>query len=262
MSALQFRIRMFKKYRGLIRELVSRDLKLKYRRSFLGYLWSILNPLLVMIVMTVVFSSMFSRNIENYPVYLLIGRMTYEFMTTSTNQAMHSVTGNAALLKKTYIPKYIFTVSKVTSALVDYMFSLGALIIVMIFTRTQFHLTMFMIPVIMLELYVFCLGIGFLLAELHVYFRDIQYIYKAITTAWMYLTPIFYPIEALPAGLRLIIKNGNAMYYYVTQFRQVVLDGTLPPLSMFAGGWIFAIVLLVIGVGVFQKHKDNFILYI
>ena len=118
MSTLKFRIRMFIKYKGLIRELVSRDLKLKYRRSFLGYLWSILNPLLVMIVMTVVFSAMFSRNIENYPVYLLIGRMTFDFMTTSTNQAMNSVTGNAALLKKTYIPKYIFTVAKVTSALV------------------------------------------------------------------------------------------------------------------------------------------------
>lgn len=224
MSTLKFRIRMFIKYKGLIRELVSRDLKLKYRRSFLGYLWSILNPLLVMIVMTVVFSAMFSRNIENYPVYLLIGRMTFDFMTTSTDQAMNSVTGNAALLKKTYIPKYIFTVAKVTSALVNYAFSLGALIIVMIFTRTPFHLSMLLIPILMIQLYIFCLGVGFLLAELNVYFRDIQYIYKAITTAWMYLTPIFYPIDILPAGLRLMIENGNAMYYYIMQFRIIVLE--------------------------------------
>lgn len=262
MSTLKFRIRMFIKYKGLIRELVSRDLKLKYRRSFLGYLWSILNPLLVMIVMTVVFSAMFSRNIENYPVYLLIGRMTFDFMTTSTNQAMNSVTGNAALLKKTYIPKYIFTVAKVTSALVDYAFSLGALIIVMIFTRTPFHLSMLLIPILMIQLYVFCLGVGFLLAELNVYFRDIQYIYKAITTAWMYLTPIFYPIDILPAGLRLMIENGNAMYYYIMQFRIIVLEGVLPSAKLFVGGWVFALAMFAIGLSVFQKHKDNFILYI
>ena len=94
---MKFRIRMFQQYRGLIEELVARDLKLKYRRSFLGYVWSILNPLLVMIVMTIVFSAMFKRNIENYPVYLLTGRMTFDFFTTSTNAAMNSVTGNAAM---------------------------------------------------------------------------------------------------------------------------------------------------------------------
>ena len=124
---MKFRIRMFQQYRGLIEELVTRDLKLKYRRSFLGYVWSVLNPLLVMTVMTVVFSAMFKQNIENYPVYLLTGRMTFEFFTASTNAAMNSVTGNAALMKKTYIPKYIFTVSKVTSSLVDYVFSLSGM---------------------------------------------------------------------------------------------------------------------------------------
>ena len=175
---------------------------------------------------------------------------------------MNSVTGNAALLKKTYIPKYIFTVAKVTSALVDYAFSLGALIIVMIFTRTPFHLSMLLIPILMIQLYIFCLGVGFLLAELNVYFRDIQYIYKAITTAWMYLTPIFYPIDILPAGLRLMIENGNAMYYYIMQFRIIVLEGVLPSAKLFVGGWVFALAMFAIGLSVFQKHKDNFILYI
>ena len=109
------RINVFMKYKDLLIQLVSRDIKLKYRRSFLGYLWSVLNPLFVMIIMTIVFSTMFSRNIENFPVYLFTGKMLFDFMSTSTNQAMTSVTGNAALLKKTYVPKYIFTLSKVTS---------------------------------------------------------------------------------------------------------------------------------------------------
>ncbi len=262
MNTFRYRIRTFFQYKDLIKELVSRDIKLKYRRSFLGYIWSVLNPLLIMIVMTVVFSAMFKRNIENYPVYLLIGRMTYDFLTTSTNGAMRSVTGNAALLKKTYIPKYIFTLSKVTSCMVDFVFSLGALFIVMIATRASFHPHMLLLPVIILQLYIFCCGLGFLLAELNVFFRDIQYIYRAITTAWMYLTPIFYPMEQLPADLQTLIKVFNPMYYYVAQFRDVTLNGQMPGPRIFWGGWIIAFLMLFIGVGIFQKHKDKFILYI
>lgn len=112
-------------YRDLLKQLVIRDIKLKYRRSFLGYLWSVLNPLLIMLVMTIVFSTMFSRNIENFPVYLFTGQVLFNFMNNSTHQAIFSITGNSELLKKTYVPKYIFTVSKVTSGLVDFFFSLG-----------------------------------------------------------------------------------------------------------------------------------------
>jgi len=262
MKSMQFRIKMFQQYKGLIVELVSRDLKLKYRRSFLGYLWSILNPLLVMIVMTVVFSAMFRRNIENFPVYLLAGRMTFDFFLTSTNAAMNSVTGNAALMKKTYIPKYIFTVSKVTSSLIDFVFSLGALFIVIIATGAGFHWTMLGLPLVFIQVYLFCLGLGFWLAELNVFFRDIRYIYSAVTTAWMYLTCLFYPIEALPSSLALAIKLFNPMYYYVAQMRDLVLYGRWPGPRVFWGGWFFGIAMMIIGMYAFQKNKDRFILYI
>lgn len=262
MSKFQNRMKTLIQYKDLIGELVSRDLKLKYRRSILGYVWSILNPLLIMIVMTVVFSAMFQRNIENYPVYLLIGRMSFEFLTTSTNGAMKSVTGNASLLKKTYVPKYIFTVAKVTSCMVELVFSLGALIIVMLATRASFHPHILLVPLVILQMYIFCLGMGFLLAMLNVYFRDIQYIYKAVTTAWMYLTPIFYPIESLPKMLQLGIKLLNPLYYYVAQFRDLVMHGRLPGPRIFFGGWILAFLMLLIGVVLFQRHKDKFILYI
>ena len=262
MNKWKYRLKTFLQYKDLIVELVSRDIKLKYRRSFLGYVWSILNPLLIMIVMTVVFSAMFQRNIDNYPVYLLIGRMTFEFMTTSTNAAMKSVTGNAALLKKTYIPKYIFTISKVTSCFIDFIFSLGALLIVMVFTRAPFYPTMFLFPYVIIQLYLFCVGLGFLLAALNVFFRDITYIYRAVTTAWMYLTPIFYPIEQLPAGLIMAIKLANPLYYYVAQLRDLIMRGRFPGPRLFWGGWLFAFIMVVIGVRVFEKHKDEFILYI
>lgn len=262
MNTFRYRVNTFIQYKDLIKELVSRDIKLKYRRSFLGYIWSVLNPLLIMVVMTVVFSAMFKRNIENYPVYLLCGRMLFEFMTTSTNGAMRSVTGNASLLKKTYIPKYIFTLAKVTSCLIDFIFSLGALLIVMVATGAKFHWQILLTPLVIIQLYIFCCGVGFLLAQLHVFFRDIQYIYKAVTTAWMYLTPIFYPLEQLPEIVQLLIKAVNPMYYYVAQFRDMVLYGRLPGPRIFWGGWIFAFVMLFIGVWSFKKNKDKFILYI
>ena len=262
MQAAQFRIKMLFKYKDLIFQLVVRDLKLKYRRSFLGYVWSILNPLLIMIVMTVVFSTMFSRNIENFPVYLLAGRTIFEFVTGSTTQAMHSVTANSALLKKAYVPKYIFTVSKITSALIDMIFSLGALIIVMAATHARVTIYILFFPIVLVQVYLFSLGLGFFLAQANVFFRDIQYIYKAVVTAWMYLTPIFYPIESLPEIIRFIIMRFNPLYYYVTQFRDVTYTGQLPSAQLFWGGWIMAILMLLFGIWTFQKNKDKFILYI
>ncbi len=127
--------------------------KLKYRRSVLGYIWSVLNPLLIMVVMTVVFSAMFKKNIENYPIYLLTGRVLFEFMRMATQNGLKSVTNNASLLKKTYIPKYIFTLSKVTSTMIDSVFSLGAFFIVMIATRSAFHWTMLYLVIIIISVF-------------------------------------------------------------------------------------------------------------
>lgn len=262
MQTLKFRVKMFFKYKDLISQLVIRDLKLKYRRSFLGYLWSILNPLLIMIVMTIVFSTMFSRNIVNFPVYLLAGRTIFEFVTGSTTQAMHSVTANAALLKKAYVPKYIFTLAKITSALIDMIFSLGALLLVIIATKARITIYILGIPLIFCQVYIFSLGLGFFLAQANVFFRDIQYIYKAVVTAWMYLTPLFYPIESLPANLQFFIKGFNPLYYYVAQFRDMVYLGQFPGPRIFWGGWIIAFIMLIFGIWTFQKGKDKFILYI
>lgn len=256
------RLRNSWQYRDLLKQLVSRDIKLKYRRSFLGYLWSVLNPLLIMVVMTIVFSTMFSRNIENFPVYLFTGQVMFNFMNTSTHQAISSITGNAALLKKTYVPKYIFTVSKITSGMVDFFFSLGALLIVMVVTRARFTPYILLFPFVAFQLYLFCIGLGMFLAQANVFFRDIQYIYNAVTTAWLYLTPIFYPIESLPDQVRWIVKHLNPMYFYVGQFRDLVYYGQMPgPLIMLAG-WTAAILMMIIGIKSFLKTQNNFILYI
>lgn len=262
MNIWKERIKNFLTYKDLLQLLVTRDIKLKYRRSVLGYLWSILNPLFVMIVMTIVFSTMFRNNIENFPVYLFTGRMLFEFMSTSSKQAMKSITGNASLIKKTYVPKYIFTLSKVTSCMVDMIFSFGALFIVIIFTRATVSWTILLAPLVIIQIYIFCCGLGFFLATYNVFFRDIEYIYNAIITAWMYLTPIFYPIERLPETVRFGIEHFNPLYYYVSQFRSLVYLGELPTPFAFWGGWILAIVMFVIGLLVFKRKQDKFILYI
>lgn len=264
MNLLKYRIKTFFKYSDLMKELVERDLKLKYRRSFLGYLWSVLNPLLTMVVLTVVFSTILNKKIEHFPVYLFTGRMLYDFMKQSTTNAMKSVTGNAALLKKVYMPKYIFTLSKVTSCMVDMVLSMGALIIVMLVTGAPFYWEFLLCPIVIVQLYLFCCGLGFFLAQLSVFFRDVQYIYNAVLTAWLYLTPIMYPVSMLEKSkvLVFIVKGLNPLYYYVAQFRDLIYYGRLPGPRIFFGGWLIAFVTLGIGIWSFQRAKDKFILYI
>lgn len=255
-------LREFWKYRDLLGLLVSKNVKLKYRRSWLGYVWSILNPLLTMVVMTVVFSTMFSRKIENFPVYLFCGQLLFNYMNQSTHQALFSITGNAALLKKTYVPKYIFTVAKITSGLVDLFFSLGALVIVMIVTRARITWYALLFPFVLLQLYVFCIGLGLFLSQAGVFFKDTQFIYNAVTTAWMYLTPIFYPIESLSEKLIWFVKHFNPMYFYIGQFRDLIYYGRMPGHLIILAGCGAALAMLIIGMWSFLRSKDRFILYI
>lgn len=262
MNIWKERVRTFWNYKDLLAELVSKDIKLKYRRSFLGYLWSILNPLMTMVVMVIVFSNMFRFDIPNFPVYLIIGQTLFNFLTESTTQAIFSITGNAALLKKTYVPKYIFTLSRVTSSLVNLVFALGAMVLVFIFCKVQFTLLFLWIPLILLQVYIFCLGLGMFLAQASVFFRDVQYIYGVLTTAWMYLTPLFYPLAALPEYLQKLISSYNPMYFYITQFRQVVMEGMVPAAELVWKGSLVALFMFVFGSWCFAKTQDNFILYI
>lgn len=252
----------FWKYRDLLKLLVLKNIKLKYRRSWLGYVWSILNPLMIMVVMTVVFSTMFKRDIENFPVYLFCGQLLFNYMNTSTTQAIYSITSNAALLKKTFVPKYLFTLARITSGLIDLLFSLGALVIVLIATRAKVTWYALLFPFVLLQLYVFCIGLGLFLAQASVFFKDTQFIYGALTTVWMYVTPIFYPIEALPQQLSWIVRHLNPMFFYIDQFRSLVYHGTLPdPYAVFAGIGA-ALIVLLLGVWSFMRSKDEFILHI
>lgn len=255
-------LKEFWKYKDLLILLVEKNIKLKYRRSWLGYVWSVLNPLLIMVIMTVVFSTMFSRNIENFPVYLFCGQLLFNFMNQSTHQALYAITGNAALLKKTYVPKYIFTLAKITGGLVDLLFSLGALVIVMIVTQAKVTWYALLFPFVLLQLYVFCVGLGLFLAQAGVFFKDTEFIYNAVTTAWMYLSAIFYPLESLPEKVMFLVKYFNPMYFYIGQFRDLVYYGRMPGHLIIFAGCAAAILMLIVGMWSFTRAKDRFILYI
>jgi lipopolysaccharide transport system permease protein len=256
------RLRTFFQYRELFFQLVSRDIKLKYRRSFLGYLWSVLNPLLTMVIMTVVFSTMFARGVENFPVYLLSGNLLFSFMSGAVGRAIPSVLGAAGIIKKVYVPKYIFTLAAVTSELITMFFSLGALLVVVIVTGTSFSWRFLLIPIPVIELYIFSIGLGLLLAQAMVFFRDVQYLWGVFATAWMYLTPIFYPVSMLPEKLRFAVTHFNPLYYYIAQFRYFVLGGDGGWRKEAVWGMAAAILVMITGLVFFSRAKNKFILYI
>lgn len=249
-------------YRELLKQLVLKDIKLKYRRSYLGYIWSILNPLMMMTVLVIVFSNLFRFDIPNFSVYLLTGQLIFGFISEATSVSVNAIIHNAPLLKKTYVPKYIFVLSKVTSSLVNMLFSMIALVIVIIFTGVVVTWNVFWVPVIFLEIYIFSLGLSFLLASTAVFFRDIQYLWSVFISIWMYLSPVIYPVSIIPPQYRWWYDNINPIFSYIQQFRTIILDGQSLPLELFCQGFVIATTSLVIGILVFNRKQNEFILYI
>lgn len=254
-------ITVFGKYRYLVANLISRDLKVKYRRSVLGFLWSILNPLLMALVINAVFQNLFRFDIEYFIVYYLTGSLLFNFMTEATTNSLTSVIYASSLIKKVYIPKYIFPLEKCMFAFVNMLFSSFAVIIVIIIKRMPVHLTILMFFFPMICVLIFSLGLSLILASVNVFFRDIGHLYTVWTVAWMYLTPIIYPASILPNSIAKIMQL-NPMYYYVTYFRDVVMYGTLPSLATHLICIIYAFIFLALGLLIFKKQQDKFILYI
>ncbi len=248
-------------YISLTGELVKRDLRLKYRRSILGYLWSLLNPLMMMTVMVIVFSYMFRFDIDNYALYLICGQTMFNFFNEATNKAMYAIIDNGMLIKKIYVPKYIFPISRVISCFVTTSFSLVAIVIVMLVTRVRFHLTILIFWIPLLYLLVFSCGVGMILSALSVKCRDVTHLYGVLTMAWMYATPIFYPIEAVPARVAAVIRL-NPLYIFIHLLRELVLYGTVPGLRMWATGALMAAAMFGVGAFVFRRLQDDFIYYI
>ncbi|MDD3346463.1 ABC transporter permease [Oscillibacter sp.] len=249
------------KYRFLMEQLVNRDFKTKYKRSVLGVLWSFLNPLLMMLVQYVVFSTLFKSNIPNFPVYLLTGIVCFNFFNESTNMCLQSISGNAGLITKVYVPKYIYPVTRVLSSSINLLLSLLPLFLVLLITRTPLSIRGVLLIFGILCLEVLALGVGLILCSLMVFFRDTQFIWGVLITILNFATPIFYPESIIPARFMTIYKL-NPLYHIVRFFRIVLLDGVSPEPKAYGLCLIAALVPLAIGIVVFKKSQDKFVLNI
>ena len=251
----------FLKFRSLLFQLVRRDFKAKYKRSVLGVLWTVLNPLFTMLVLTIVFSAIFRFEIKNFPVYLLSGQIIFTFFSEATNMAMSSILEGASMFKKVNMPKYIFPLSKILSSLVNLMLSLIALIFVMLMTNSPFHWTMLLMPIPIIYILIFSTGVGLILSAMVVFFRDANYLYGIFLTGLTYFTPLFYPISIIPDRFRIIISL-NPLYHFVEYFRTVAIYGGIPTLWQNVVCGTLSMVSIAIGLFVFYKKQDRFILYV
>lgn len=249
------------KYRFLIRQLVSRDFKTKYKRSVLGVLWSFLNPLLMMSVQYFVFSTIFKTDIPNYPVYLLIGIISFNFFSEACGMALSSILGNASLITKVYVPKYIYPLTRVISSVINLLISLLPLILMMIFTGVQFKKSAILAFFFLICLIVFSLGLGLLLSAAMVFFRDTQFLWGVCSMLWMYATPIFYPETILPQNFHFVLDI-NPLYYFLKYMRMCILDGISPEPILYLQSMMMALAMLLVGALVFYKSQDRFVLYL
>ena len=252
----------FLRYKYLLVCLVDRDYKVKYRRSVFGILWSMLNPIMMMIILNAVFSRVFRADIENFPVYLLTGQLVFSFFNEASSSAIFSVVEASALIKKIYVPKYVFPLERVLFGFVNMVFSLSALIILIIVQKVQVTAVTLLFPLPLIALFLFTCGWSFLISALCVYFRDLKHLYSVLMTAWMYITPIMYPIEYLSGSWVYKIVMLNPLTWYVQYFRQIVMYHALPTLEMNVVCFGEAILMMIIGLLSFRKLQDKFILHI
>lgn len=253
----------FKRNWFTITSLVSKDFKLKYRRSVLGVLWSVLNPLLMMCVLAAVFSFFlkFGDDIQNFPLYLILGNVLFALMSDSTTGAMWSILESAPLIKKIRIAKMIFPIEKVLFQLVNFAISLIAVVIVMLFFRIEPTWHLIALPVLLVFMMLFCTGLGMLLSALAVFFRDVCHLWGVVITAWTYATPLFYPMSILPDWMQRA-EVFNPMYHYVTYFRDIVMNGSIPGMKEQLVCLGMALITFAIGFIVFRATEKKFILYV
>ena len=252
---------LFTRYGFLIRQLVSRDFKTKYKRSALGMAWSFLNPLLTMSVQYVVFSTLFKSDIPNYPVYLLSGIVFFNFFNEAVSMGMTSITGNASLIKKVYMPKYIYPVSRILSSMVNFALAIIPLLLVMVITGTAFTPALLLLIFDMLCLLGFVTGMSLLLTTSMTFFQDTQFLWGVISMMWMYMTPLFYPESIIPAQF-LTFYHMNPMYQYITFARICIIDGLSPEPMAYLWCIISSLVVLGLGILAFKRHQDKFVLYL
>lgn len=267
-------VEMYQKYKNLLTELTRKNVKLKYRNSWLGIFWSFLQPLLNMIVLSVVFGALFGKKSPDYvcyPIYLFTGRLIFDFFNTSTKQAMLSFRKNAAIIKKVYVPKYMYPLSSIFSTFVTFAISIICFVCVWIFFRltgfsgggdlriTPFAL-LFFVP--MFLALVFSTGVGLILSVVTVYFKDIEYIWEVLTRLLLYMVPILYPLSRITSDWVIIIIKINPLYSLIELFRQSILYGHIFSWQMLLYATVVSFATLIVGIIIFNWKSDDLVFHL
>ncbi len=263
MSALAVVSESFR-YRGLLRNLLARDLSVRYKNSLLGFLWTLLNPILLMIVFTIVFQILLPSPIPNFPIFILIGILAWNFCVGSVMAAIHSITGNGDLVRKVYFPREVLPISAVLACLVHFTLALSLVFILMPFAGIPLTPLVLWLPITVVFQTVFLVGLGLFLAGINVFFRDTEPIVDVAMLAWFFLTPIFYSLDVLydkmigPVSAGRLMHLLNPMASFIATYRLVLIEGAPPDPAFMARTFAVSILVLVVGYVVFKRLEPAF----
>ena len=249
------------RYRELIWALAQKELRVRYKRSVLGFLWALLNPALMMLVLTLVFGIIMRFSIDHYAVFLLSMLLPWTFFAQSLAYSVESIVGNGDLLKKVKIARLVFPVASVVSNIINFLLSLFPLMALILLMRFPLHWTWIYLPIPMLALFLFTLGAAFFFATINVFYRDVSHIVQIILSAWFYFSPIIYSLDLVPARYRWAFRL-NPMLYVLNGFRLTIYYGKLPSPQSVAMSLACATAALLVGYGIFRHYESSFVYYV
>lgn len=251
----------FGRFWDLLHNLVSRAIKQRYKRSVLGFAWTMLNPLVTMVILTIVFSAVFAPNVPRYPLFVIIGLLAWNLFALGSTQGLASIVDSGHLIRKVAVPNQIFPIAAVGANVVNFAFAMVPLVVILLVLRVGLTPAVAFVPVGVVLITTFTLGVALFLATLNVFFRDVRYLYEAALLAWFYATPIFYPIEILPPTARAILR-WNPMYVLVDVFRTPLYAGVAPSWSTVVIAATEAALMLALGWTTFRRYQAHFIDYV
>jgi ABC-type polysaccharide/polyol phosphate export permease len=249
------------RYFDLLHNLVTRAIKQRYKRSVLGFAWTMLNPLITMVILTVVFSAVFGSRVPNYPLFVIIGLLAWNLFALGSTQGLASIVDSGALIRKVAVPKEMFPIAAVAANLVNFLFSLAPLGLVMIIMRVEITWAILWVPFGVALIGLFTLGVALVFGTLNVFFRDVRYFYEAALLAWFYGTPIFYPIDVLSERARAVLQ-WNPMYVLVEVFRTPLYSGTAPATGIVVTATLEAGFMALAGWWIFRRYQTRFVDFI
>lgn len=243
----------------LLEEIIKKDFAAKYKDSVLGILWSVLKPLFIMVLLTIIFSTIFGNQIENYPVYFLSGKCIYDFFTAATSISVTTIKRNKNILKSTSAPKHIFVLGSILSEFMNFIITLIILVFVMIATHAPFHITIPLAIIPLISLLISIIGIGLILSIVCVYYTDVEHLWAVVVSLGMYASALFYPMDIIPEPYHSLLVL-NPLYWIIDQFRLLAVYGTIPNIIYMINSLLTSTIILVIGLIIFKKYEKKVIM--